>query len=117
MRVETTTTPEEAIGHLRRAAAEGDPVEVALVDRQTVGEQADAFARRMRSDPAIAGTGLLIATNSAVAADAEFLVVTFKPIGSGGVAELRISSMVLQGAAGSAVVHEPVAAFRTSITQ
>jgi len=53
----------------------------------------------------------------AVAADAEFLVVTFKPIGSGGVAELNISSMVLQGAAGSAVVHEPVAAFRTSITQ
>lgn len=55
--------------------------------------------------------------NGAVAADAEFLVVTFKPIRSGGVAELRISSMVLQGAAGSAVVHEPVAAFRTSITQ
>ena len=55
--------------------------------------------------------------NGAVAADAEFLVVTFKPIGSGGVAELNISSMVLQGAAGSAVVHEPVVAFRTSITQ
>jgi len=53
----------------------------------------------------------------AVAADAEFLVVTFKPIRSGSVAELKISSMVLQGAAGSAVVHEPVAAFRTSITQ
>jgi len=52
-----------------------------------------------------------------VPADAEFLVVTFKPIGSGGVAELNISSMVLQGAAGSAVVHEPVVAFRTSITQ
>jgi hypothetical protein len=55
--------------------------------------------------------------NGAVAADAEFLVVTFKPIRSGGVAELRISSMVLQGVAGSSVVHEPVAAFRTSITQ
>jgi hypothetical protein len=55
--------------------------------------------------------------NGAVAADAEFLVVTFKPIRSGGVAELSISSMVLQGAAGSSVVHEPVAAFRTSITQ
>lgn len=55
--------------------------------------------------------------NGAVAADAEFLVVTFKPIRSGGVAEIRISSMMLQGAAGSSVVHEPVAAFRTSITQ
>jgi len=55
--------------------------------------------------------------NGAVAADAEFLVVTFKPIRAGGVAELKISSMVLQGAAGNFVLHEPVAAFRTSITQ
>jgi hypothetical protein len=55
--------------------------------------------------------------NGAVAADAEFLVVTFKPIRSSGVAELKLSSMVLQGATGSAVVHEPLAAFRTSITQ
>ena len=54
---------------------------------------------------------------SIAAADADFLVVTFKPIGPGGVAELRISSMALQGAAGGAVGHEPVAAFRTSITQ
>jgi hypothetical protein len=53
----------------------------------------------------------------AVAADAEVLVVTFKPIRSGGVAELTISSMVLEGNEGSTVVHEPVAAFRTSITE
>ncbi len=54
---------------------------------------------------------------SIAAEDAEFLVVTFKPIRSGGVAELRVSSLALQGAAGGAVVHEPIAAFRTSITQ
>ena len=41
MRVETTTTAEEAIGHLRRAAADGDPVEIAMIDRQAVGEQGD----------------------------------------------------------------------------
>ena len=73
MRVETTATPEEAIGHLRRAAAEGDPVEVALVDRQSVGEQADAFARRLRGEPAIAGTGLLISTAGPTGAEAEKL--------------------------------------------
>jgi hypothetical protein len=53
----------------------------------------------------------------AAAADADFLVVTFKPIRSGGVAELAISSIALEGNEGSAVVHEPVAAFRTSITE
>ena len=50
----------------------------------------------------------------AVPADAEFVVVTFKPIRADGTAELSLSSLVLQGAAG-ALVHEPLAAFRTSI--
>jgi len=48
--------------------------------------------------------------------DAEFVVVTFKPIRAGATAELKLSSLVLQGAAG-ALVHEPLAAFRTSIAQ
>jgi len=48
--------------------------------------------------------------------DAEFVVVTFKPIRAGGTTELKLSSLVLQGAAG-ALVHEPLAAFRTSVTQ
>jgi hypothetical protein len=50
------------------------------------------------------------------AADAEFLIVTFRPIRSGA-AELKLSSLVLQGAAGGAIAHEPPAAFRTAITQ
>ena len=48
--------------------------------------------------------------------DAEFVVVTFKPIRAGATAELTLSSLVLQGA-GGALVHEPLAAFRTAITQ
>jgi cohesin domain-containing protein len=52
-----------------------------------------------------------------VPADAEFLVVTFRPIRAGTTAELKLSSMVLQGLGGSAVGHAPLAAFRTSITQ
>jgi len=51
-----------------------------------------------------------------VATDAEFLIVTFRPIRSGA-AELKLSSLVLQGAAGGAIAHEPPAAFRTAITQ
>jgi hypothetical protein len=48
--------------------------------------------------------------------DAEFVVVTFKPIRAGATTELKLSSLVLQGSTG-ALVHEPLAAFRTSITQ
>lgn len=50
-----------------------------------------------------------------VSADAEFVVVTFKPIRPGTTAELKLSSVVLQGAAGRAIAHEPLAAFRTSV--
>jgi hypothetical protein len=52
-----------------------------------------------------------------IPADAEFLVVKFKSIRAGAVAELKLSSLVLQGMAGSTLAHEPPAAFRTSITQ
>ena len=52
----------------------------------------------------------------AVAADVDFLVVTFRPIRSGD-AELSLSSVVLQGAAGRAIAHEPPATFRTAIVQ
>ena len=50
-----------------------------------------------------------------VPADAEFLVVTFKPIRAGATA-VSLSSLQLQGARG-ALVHEPLAAFRTSVSQ
>jgi len=52
----------------------------------------------------------------AVAADADILVVTFKPLRPGET-ELKISSMHLQSAAGSAIAHDQPAAFRTAITQ
>jgi hypothetical protein len=49
------------------------------------------------------------------ATDAEFVIVTFKPIRSGTTAELKLSSVVLQGAAGRAIAHEPLASFKTSV--
>jgi hypothetical protein len=48
--------------------------------------------------------------------DAELLIVTFKSIRAGAAAELKVSSLVLQGDSGR-IVHEPPAAFRTAITQ
>ena len=52
-----------------------------------------------------------------VAADAEILVLTFKPLRAGETAELKISSMLLQNATGSTIAHNQPAAFRTTIVQ
>jgi len=51
----------------------------------------------------------------APASDAEFMVLTFKPIRGGATAELGISSMVLHGAAGGTIALDRPAAFRTAI--
>ena len=50
------------------------------------------------------------------AADADFLIVTFRPIASGP-AELKVSSLLVQGAAGRAIAHEPPQAFRAAVVQ
>ena len=57
------------------------------------------------------------ATSSAAApgSDAELVVVTFKPLKRGATAELSMNALSLQGAAGRAIAHEQVVAFRTSI--
>ena len=54
--------------------------------------------------------------DKAMPADAELMVVTFRPIRSGN-AELRLSAVALQGAAGRVIAHEPPTAFRTAILQ
>jgi hypothetical protein len=51
-----------------------------------------------------------------VAADAELVILTFKPIRPAASTEVKISSLVLQGAIGKSIVVEPVSAYRTSIT-
>lgn len=56
------------------------------------------------------------AGSGAIPADAEFFVVTFKSVRPGA-AELKLSSVLLQGATGRAIAHDQPAAFRTSIVQ
>jgi hypothetical protein len=57
------------------------------------------------------------ATSSAPApgSDVELLIVTFRPIKRGATAELSMSALSLQGAAGRAIAHEQPSAFRTAI--
>jgi hypothetical protein len=47
--------------------------------------------------------------------DAELLIVTLRPIKRGATAELSMGALSLQGAAGRAIAHEQVAAFRAAI--
>lgn len=50
------------------------------------------------------------------ATDAEFLVLTFKPLKPAPVAELTVASVNLQGPAGRAIAFDPLASFKTAIT-
>jgi len=50
------------------------------------------------------------------AADAEFVVLTFKPIRPGVAAEIAVASLNLQGAAGRTIAYNSIASFRTNIT-
>ena len=51
----------------------------------------------------------------AAASDAEFLVLTFKPLRAGVPAEIAVSSLNLQGAAGRTIAYDSFASFRTTI--
>jgi hypothetical protein len=53
--------------------------------------------------------------SEAPGADAELVVVTFRPLKPGAIAELSVSALSLQGMAGRAIAHEQPAAFRTTI--
>jgi hypothetical protein len=50
------------------------------------------------------------------ASNTDSLIVTFRPIASGA-AELKVSSLLLQGTAGATIAHEPPPAFRAAILQ
>ena len=71
------------------------------------------FSYRVNPD----GSIFIGATSSggAPGADAELLVITLRPIKAGATAELNMASLSLKGAAGAAVAHGQVAAFRAPI--
>lgn len=53
---------------------------------------------------------------SSIPSDAGLVLVTFKPVRAGATAELKLSSLVLQGA-GGAIAHERPAVYRASVLQ
>jgi hypothetical protein len=72
-----------------------------------------SFSYRVSPDGAI-----FVGASSSGAApgtDAELVVVTFRPLKAGATAELKMTALSLQGAAGRAVAHEQLSPFRTAI--
>jgi hypothetical protein len=54
---------------------------------------------------------------AAPAADAEVLVLTFKPISTEGATEVAVASLTLQGVGGTEVEHLALSPFRVTITR
>ncbi|HZM33158.1 MAG TPA: cohesin domain-containing protein [Burkholderiales bacterium] len=77
------------------------------------------FADGMFSYRLNAGGSIFIgaAGKGAVAADADIVIVSFRPLLPGTTAELKLSSVMLQSAAGRAIALDQPAAFRTAIVQ
>lgn len=71
-----------------------------------------AFSYRVSAGSIFVGA---LAPSTAPGADAELLVVTFRPLKQGATAELSMTALSLQGVAGRAIAHEQPAAFRAAI--
>ena len=125
-----------------QSARAGNSFSVAL--RVTSGEQIRSAPMQLRFDPALLESvsvrpgkyfgaaangnfGYRVNSDGSIyvgvsnqagspAADAELLVLTFKPIRSGAAAEISVASLNLQGAAGRAIAYSSVTPFKTTIT-
>jgi hypothetical protein len=71
-----------------------------------------AFSYRVSEGSIFVGA---LAPSTAPGADAELLVVTFRPLKQGATAELSMTALSLQGLAGRAIAHEQPAAYRAAI--
>ena len=71
-----------------------------------------AFSYRVTEGSIFVGA---LAPSTAPGADAELLVLTFRPLKQGATAELSMTALSLQGLAGRAIAHEQPAAFRAAI--
>jgi hypothetical protein len=113
-RVALKLTSTEAI----RAA----PVELSFdpaVVRPIAVRAGDFFSGGMFSYRVNPGGSIFIGASGkgAVPSDAEFLVVNFEPIRASGVAEVSVSSLSLQDAAGRAIAYREPGSFRTAIVR
>jgi hypothetical protein len=77
-------------------------------------EKTGSFGYRVNSDGSIF-VGVSNQTPTP-ASDAEMLVLTFKSIKAAAAAEISVSSLNLQGAAGRAIAYNGLTPFRTTIT-
>jgi hypothetical protein len=88
---------------------------VAVRPGRYFGNEKDAFGYRVNPEGSIfVGAS---SQTAAPAADAEFLVLTFKPIRPGAATEIKVDALNLQSVAGRVIAYNGVAAFRTTIAR
>jgi cohesin domain-containing protein len=87
---------------------------VAVKAGRFFGQDQRNFSYRVNPDGSIFVGASNLGPESA--SDAEFLVVTFKPLKPTSVAELSIASVNLMGSAGRMITLDPLIAFKTAIT-
>jgi hypothetical protein len=81
---------------------------------RSLGGSEPTFGYRVNPDGSIF-VGASAQTGTA-ASNAELVVLTLKPVKAAAAAELNLTSLTLQGAAGRPIAHERIAAFKTAIT-
>jgi len=109
LRVSTHETLRAAPMQIRYVPGVLEPIEVR--PGKFIGK--GAFSYRVSPEGSIFVGALTPAV--APGADAELVVVTFRPLKQGAIAELSMSALSLQGMAGRAIAHEQPAAFRATI--
>ena len=94
---EEAGTAVEALERLRSAAAQGEPIELCVLDVGLEGTDGLALAKEIRSDPTIAGAHLIALTASdsdrAAAGDSDFDVATAKPVRRERLEEMVVRAM------------------------
>ncbi|MBX7246241.1 MAG: response regulator, partial [Candidatus Sumerlaeaceae bacterium] len=80
MRVDEADNGDTALDMLRRAAAEGDPYVIALLDRFLPGMDGETLGREIRADKALASTNLFLLTSAPQRGDGQ----KFQKIGFAG---------------------------------
>jgi signal transduction histidine kinase/DNA-binding response OmpR family regulator/CHASE3 domain sensor protein len=70
-RVDTASSGPEALEKLRSAAADGDPIRVAIIDYRMPGMDGEALGRAIREDPSLPPMSLVMATSTMARGDAD----------------------------------------------
>ncbi len=102
-RVDVASSGTEALTVLRTAAADGDPIRVAIIDYRMPGMDGEALGRAIRGDPSLPPMSLVMATSTMARGDAD----RFQAAGYNAFLSKPFPPEVLTGAVAAVLALEP----------